>query len=116
VEDVVQANMLAMEKSSADGRSLNIGSGEPISIREVAEALSEALHTKVAAEFTQKYRAGDIRHCFADISAARQYLGYEPRIRFADGVKELVGWLKSQQPTDRAEEAAAQLSNYGLTA
>ena len=116
VEDVVQANLLAMEKSSADGRALNIGSGEPISIREVAEALSDALHTKVAAEFTQKYRAGDIRHCFADISAARQYLGYEPRIRFADGVKELVGWLKSQQPTDRAEEAAAQLSNYGLTA
>ncbi len=116
VEDVVQANLLAMERSSADGKALNIGSGEPISIREVAEALADALHTQVAAEFTQKYRAGDIRHCFADISAARRYLGYEPRVRFAEGVKNLVGWLKSQHPKDRAEEAAAELSNYGLTA
>jgi dTDP-L-rhamnose 4-epimerase len=116
VEDVVQANLLAMERSTADGKALNIGSGEPISIREVAEALADALHTQVAAEFTQKYRAGDIRHCFGDISAARQYLGYEPRARFAEGIKNLVGWLKSQQPKDRAEEAAAQLSNFGLTA
>jgi len=116
VEDVVQANLLAMEKSTADGKALNIGSGEPISIREVSQALADALDTPVAAEFTQKYRAGDIRHCFADISAARKYLGYEPRVRFADGVKNLVGWLRSQQPKDRAEEAAAQLSNYGLTA
>lgn len=116
VEDVVQANMSAMDKSSADGKALNIGSGEPISIREVAEALADALHTQVSAEFTQKYRAGDIRHCFADISAARQFLGYEPRVRFAEGVKNLVGWLQSQQPKDRVEEAAAQLSNFGLTA
>ncbi len=116
VEDVVQANLLAMERSSADGKALNIGSGEPISIREVAEALADALHTQVAAEFTRKCRAGDIRHCFADISAARRYLGYEPRVRFAEGVKNLVGWLKSQHPKDRAEEAAAELSNYGLTA
>ena len=74
------------------------------------------MDTRVAPEFTQKYRAGDIRHCFADIDAARKYLGYQPRVRFADGVEELVGWLKLQQPKDRAEEAAAQLSNYGLTA
>jgi dTDP-L-rhamnose 4-epimerase len=74
------------------------------------------LDTRVSTEFTQKYRAGDIRHCFADISAARKYLGYEPQVRFADGVNNLVGWLRSQQPKDRAEEAAAQLSNYGLTA
>jgi len=116
VEDVVQANLLAINKSTADGKALNIGSGEPISICEVADALADALHANVATEFTQKYRAGDIRHCFADISAARQYLGYEPRTRFADGVNNLVGWLKSQQPQDRAEEAAAQLSNFGLTA
>jgi dTDP-L-rhamnose 4-epimerase len=116
VEDVVRANLLAMDSSTADGRALNIGSGQPISIREVAEALGDSLETQVSAEFTQKYRAGDIRHCFADISAARKYLGYEPRVRFAEGVENLVRWLRSQHPKDRAEEAAAQLSNYGLTA
>jgi dTDP-L-rhamnose 4-epimerase len=116
VQDVTQANLLAMERSGADGQALNVGSGEAISIREVAMTLSHALGTYIPAELTGKYRAGDIRHCFADISAARTLLGYEPRVRFSDGVKDLVGWLRSQQPQDHAIEAVAELSNYGLTA
>jgi dTDP-L-rhamnose 4-epimerase len=116
VQDVVQANLLAMERSGADGRALNIGSGEAISIREVAMALSHALETYIPAELTGKYRAGDIRHCFGDISAARSLLAYQPKTRFADGIKNLVGWLRSQQPRDHGAEAAAQLSNYGLSA
>lgn len=116
VKDIVQANLLAMEQSGADGMALNVGSGEPVSIREVAAALMEALESGIFPELTGKYRAGDIRHCFADISAARKHLGYEPRVRFTDGIKELVGWLRLQQPQDRAAEAVAQLSNFGLTA
>ncbi|HXA85251.1 MAG TPA: SDR family NAD(P)-dependent oxidoreductase [Candidatus Dormibacteraeota bacterium] len=116
VEDVVRANLLAMESSQADGRALNIGSGEPISIREVAAELARAMDSEIAAELTQKYRAGDVRHCFADISAARKFLGYAPQVRFADGLKDLVQWLCSQQPQDRAAEAVAQLSEFGLTA
>jgi len=116
VHDAVRANLLAMERSEADGRALNIGSGEAISIREVAMALSSALEIYIPAELTGKYRAGDIRHCFGDISAARTLLGYQPAVRFAEGLKELVGWLRSQEPKDRAAEAVAQLSDYGLTA
>jgi dTDP-L-rhamnose 4-epimerase len=116
VEDVVQANLLAMECPQADGMALNIGSGVPISIREVAAELARAMDSEIAAELTQKYRAGDVRHCFADIAAARKLLGYRPRIRFADGLKQLVGWLCSQQPQDRAAEAVAQLCEFGLTA
>ena len=116
VHDIVQANLLAMERPGADGMALNVGSGEPVSIREVAATLAEALETEATPDLTGKYRAGDIRHCFADISAARRHLGYQPRVRFADGVKELVGWLRLQQPQDRAAEAIAQLSNFGLAA
>jgi dTDP-L-rhamnose 4-epimerase len=116
VQDVVQANLLAMERSGADGMALNIGSGEPISIREVASALADALDTTIPAELTGKYRAGDIRHCFGDISAARKYLGYDPKVRFTEGVKGLVEWLRVQQPEDRVAEAVAQLSNFRLTA
>lgn len=116
VEDVVRANLLAMESSNADGMALNIGSGEPISIREVSAELARAMDSEIAAELTQKYRAGDVRHCFADISAARKFLGYAPQVRFADGLKDLVEWLCSQQPQDRAAEAVAQLSEFGLTA
>ena len=115
VHDVVQANLLAMERSQADGQALNVGSGEPISIREVAATLAAALGRNVPAEITGKYRAGDIRHCFADISRARATLGYQPRHRFGESVGELVAWLRSQTPQDRVAEAAAQLQSFGLT-
>lgn len=116
VRDVVQANLLAMERSAADGMALNIGSGEPISISEVAAELSRAMDRNIPAVLTLKYRAGDVRHCFADISAAGERLGYVPKVRFAEGLKDLVEWLCSQQPQDRAAEAVAQLSEFGLTA
>jgi len=115
VHDVVQANLLAMEPSEADGHALNIGSGAPISIREVAAALSQALGRDIPAQITGKYRAGDIRHCFADITRARQLLGYEPAVRFEHGITELAGWLQSQTAQDRAETAVEQLNQYGLT-
>jgi dTDP-L-rhamnose 4-epimerase len=116
VHDAVQATLLAMERPEADGRALNVGSGEPVSILEVAVALAAALHVEVAPELTGKVRSGDIRHCFADVSAARKLLGYSPRVSLAHGVDELVSWLRSQQPQDRAAEAVAQLSSFGLTA
>lgn len=116
VHDVVRANILAMERPEGNGMALNIGSGEPISIREIALVLTQALGSDVPAEITGKYRAGDIRHCFADISAARRVLGYEPSVRFASGIRELVSWLRLQRAEDRAAEAVQELDLYGLTA
>lgn len=114
VKDIVHANLLAMDRSEADGLAINIGSGAPVSIREVAVELAHALRTEVDPDLTGKYRAGDIRHCFADISLAKKMLGFEPCVQFAEGIRDLVHWLQSQQPVDRAAEAVAQLSNFGL--
>lgn len=118
VHDVVDANLLAMERHEADGMALNIASGHKISINEVAAQLVEelGLTDEINVEITGKYRAGDIRHCFADISLARQVLGYKPKYRFADGIRELVDWLRSQTAEDRAAEAVRHLTAYGLTA
>ena len=116
VHDVVQANLLAMESSQADGMALNIGSGSPVSIAEVAAELSNCLGAKFPAEITGKYRVGDIRHCFADITAARKILSYQPRHRFADGISELVAWLRSQTAEDKAADMVRELSAFGLTA
>lgn len=116
VADITQANLLAMECSAADGMALNISSGEPISISEVAAGLAEALDSQIPAQLTGRYRAGDVRHCFPDITRARKYLGYKPKVRFLDGMKDLAQWLRSQQPQDRMAEAVAQLSSLGLTA
>ena len=116
VHDIVQANLLALQRKDADGLAINIGSGSPISVAQVAQALSRALGTDVGAEITGKYRAGDIRHCFADIELARQALGYQPKHQFADGIGELVEWLRLQTATDRVADATEQLTAFGLTA
>ena len=116
VHDIVQANLLAMEQSGGDGLALNVASGEPVSVKEVASTLARFLGVELEPELTGKYRAGDIRHCFADISAIKSRLGYQPQVKFADGIRELVGWLKEQRAEDRASEAVQKLTVYGLTA
>jgi dTDP-L-rhamnose 4-epimerase len=118
VHDVVDANLLAMERHEADGMALNIASGHRISINEVAAQLVEQLGLggEIKPEVTGKYRAGDIRHCFADISLASRVLGYEPKYRFADGIGELVDWLRVQTAEDRGAEAVQHLTAHGLTA
>jgi len=116
VHDVVQANLLAMENSAADGRALNVGSGHPVTIAEIAAELSAALGRPPLMEITDKYRAGDIRHCFGDISAITDLLGYRPRVRLKQGIRELVNWLKSQDANDHVEDAMERLNVYGLVA
>ena len=117
VHDIVRANLLALETSGADGEAVNIGSGHPISIREVADVLVQTLGVEAKPEITGNVRMGDIRHCFGDLTKARARLGYEPQVRFTDGAKEMLAWLRAQAPPpDRASEATLQLQLYGLTA
>jgi dTDP-L-rhamnose 4-epimerase len=102
VHDVAMACRLALERHDAEQGTgaapsvFNIGSGESISILEVAQRLKSALGTSIEPQITESYRVGDIRHCFADISLARAALQYEPAVRFDDGVTELVEWLPQQ--------------------
>jgi dTDP-L-rhamnose 4-epimerase len=116
VHDVVQANLLAMQRTAGDGMALNIGSGHPIMIGDLAQELTRCLGVPIPAEITGKYRAGDIRHCFADISAAKRVLGYKPKYRLANGIAELVDWLRSQTAVDHAAQMVHELTSFGLTA
>lgn len=116
VHDIVQANILAMERPESDGEVINVGSGNPISIRQVAEILARSLGSTMEPVITQKYRAGDIRHCYADLTRARNLLGYEPRVTHEDGFRELAEWLSEQRAEDNAETMLKELSAYGLTA
>jgi dTDP-L-rhamnose 4-epimerase len=116
VHDIVQANLFAMESSAADGKALNVGSGQPITIRDVARELGRALGVAMPIEITEKYRAGDIRHCFGDISVITELLGYRPQIGLKQGIEELVGWLESQQADDHVQEAVERLNVRGLVA
>ncbi len=70
----------------------------------------------LAPEFLNKARAGDIRHCFADLSHSRAMLGFEPKRSLADGVPELADWLARQTATDRVLDARRELEARGLVA
>jgi dTDP-L-rhamnose 4-epimerase len=116
VHDIVQALLLSAEEEAAVGKAFNVGSGRAVTVREVAQTLAGVLGSDVEAQVTGKYRVGDIRHCFSDISLAREVLGYEPRVTFEEGMQELVGWLQEQErPEDHVETHAAELAARGLT-
>jgi dTDP-L-rhamnose 4-epimerase len=116
VNDIVRANMLAMESMESNGHVINVGCGRPITIRKVAEMLARSLGKDALPVVTNKYRAGDIRHCYADITKARNLLGYEPQVTHEEGFHELSRWLREQEPKDNAETMLKELSAYGLTA
>lgn len=116
VHDVALACRLALEKPDAAGRVFNVGSGQPYTVRAIAERMADVLGKEhVRPEITGKYRMGDIRHCFPDISLARQILGYEPRVTLEEGLVELASWLEGQVAVDRVADAQKELSARGLT-
>jgi dTDP-L-rhamnose 4-epimerase len=116
VSDVVQACCLALSQPGADYQVVNVGSGHPVSVRQVGELLARELGWSAGFEVRQKFRAGDIRHCFADITRIQALLGYRPRFQFEDGVPELVAWVANQQGVSPSAAAAVdrQLEAHGL--
>ncbi|HEY4649387.1 MAG TPA: NAD-dependent epimerase/dehydratase family protein [Gemmatimonadales bacterium] len=116
VSDIAQACCLVLEHPESAGGVLNVGSGRSYTIAEIGERIAKVVGKEyLKPEITGKYRVGDIRHCFADISLARSTLGYEPRVGLEDGLEELAGWLEGQVADDRVEEASAELAARGLT-
>lgn len=114
VADVARACRLALEHRAAG--VFNVGSGQPRSIREIAERLAAAIGKRhLRPELTGRYRMGDVRHCFADIGHAREVLGYEPQVSFEQGIAELTAWLRNQPAEDRVDEATSELARRGLT-
>jgi dTDP-L-rhamnose 4-epimerase len=116
VHDIVQALLLAGESARAVGRTVNVGTGHAVTVREVADTLGRVLGSELEPEITGRYRVGDIRHCYADVALARELLGYQPRVGFREGMEELVGWLREQErPRDGLAAHAAELAARGLT-
>ncbi len=113
VEDIVQANLLVMEKKEADYRVFNVGIGKGVSIREIANTLIRLYEKDLSPQVVGKYRSGDIRHCYADISRLSA-LGYRPRRTLAGGLKDLVEWGKTQKAQDRTAQADRELVKRGL--
>jgi dTDP-L-rhamnose 4-epimerase len=115
VTDVACACRLALERDQAADQVINVASGEPITIAEVAKRIACVLgKPHLRPQVTNRYRVGDIRHCFADISRARTILGYAPRVSLEDGLIDLAGWLERQVTLDRVDQSRAELEIRGL--
>lgn len=120
VRDIARANLMALESDAAAGHAINIGTGRSTSIKRVADLLLENLYPdrlddkELQLQIENRYRAGDIRHCYADIALARELLGYEPTIAYEDGIAELIEWVRSQTAIDRVQTAYDELANRKL--
>jgi len=113
VQDLARAVVQACEQP-APGQVINIGSGEPLTVRQVAEVLARQMGKAIAPEVAGKYRKGDIRHCFADITRAQRLLKWRPEIQFSSGVRDLVDWVGSQAAVDHVDNALSDLKRRGL--
>lgn len=116
VSDVARANRLAIEREKAEDVALNIGTGKPKTIREIAEILIDLYGKRdnLTPEVTSDFRQGDIRHCYADTSRAESTLDFSPETTFESGMSELVEWARNQESKDNFERAHEELLDQGL--
>jgi dTDP-L-rhamnose 4-epimerase len=115
VSDIVQANLLALDQEAAEGHVYNVGTGRSTSVLQVVEMLAKQLEFTEPPDVVEKYRVGDIRHCFADIRRIERELGFRAQVSLEEGIRDLLGWLRTQPAQDRVDEAARELSDRGLT-
>lgn len=114
VRDVARAVVLATEHAGPGAHVLNVGTGRRTSVGQVAAALAKQLGLELAPQFLNRYRAGDIRHCIADPSRAREVLGFDARHGFEAGLPELIEWCRKETPKDAVEASLAALEEKGL--
>lgn len=116
VHDIARGCMLAIENERSNGEVFNLGTGRKLSILDVGEAIAQELGRPVDNFIVNnQFRAGDIRHCYADVSRAEKLLGFHASISFEDGVRELCNWVGRQSAVDMVDKATDELQKRGLT-
>ncbi len=115
VSDIVRAIGLALEQPLAGFHALNVGSGVPTSVMAVAETLRDLLGSTSKLAVSGDFRAGDIRHCYADLNRVREVLGFEPSLSVEQGLARFCEWVLTQPVLeDRSEKAMSELARLGL--
>lgn len=115
VSDIVEANILAMIKEEADYDFFNVATGIRHTILDIAKVIISLYKKDLTPLILNKFRSGDIRHCFGDISKISQRLGFKPKVSFEDGMKRLIEWSESQNAHDLTQKAQLELKKKGLT-
>jgi dTDP-L-rhamnose 4-epimerase len=115
VSDIVDGIVRALDSERAVGAAVNLGTGRPTTVDDVARVLAKGLGVEAEPDRTGQYRAGDIRHCYADAGRGEELLGFRARMSFDRGMTELVEWLAGQEAVDRVDDATRELTARGLT-
>jgi dTDP-L-rhamnose 4-epimerase len=114
VEDIARANLLAAETDKLDGLPVNVGSGRGVSIRQIAETISNALEVNIAPEVNGEFRPGEMRYLTSDTTLARS-AGYKPTVDLSEGIARYIDWIRTQSDIrDYFSEANEILKNKGI--
>ena len=115
ISDVVDATVLGIEKETANNHVFNVGTGIATDVITVATELSNNYGIQVPITISGNYRLGDIRHNYADITKARQLLGFEPKISFKEGLKQFTDWVNTQEvEEDKYQQSIDEMKAKGL--
>lgn len=115
IDDVVDATIRGIEVPRAAGHVFNVGTGVATDVLTVARTLMESYGTEVPLRVSGNYRLGDIRHNYADITLAREILGFQPKVDFPTGISRFASWVDSQSiQEDRYDESIKEMKDKGL--
>ena len=114
VEDIARANLLAATTDALDGRPVNVGSEKGVTVREIAQGISDALGIRIAPEINGEFRPGEMRHLISGTDIIRA-AGYAPQVDLAEGIDRYLDWIRSQSDVrDYFNEAAEILRDKGI--
>jgi dTDP-L-rhamnose 4-epimerase len=116
VKDVAKACLSALESGRVDFQTMNIGTGTPVSILELAQALIDLYGADLVPYVSNQFRKGDIRHCYADITKAKELMNFQASTDLKKGLVDLVEWAKKKGwgVIDQFEKALIELEERQL--
>ncbi len=114
VHDVVDALILSMNSEKANYQIMNMGSGITTPIKDIAALISKLLDKHIEPKITGEFRKNDIKICTADISKAKEILGWAPKVTLEAGFAELIEWSKTEKSVDMFAKAEEELRTKKL--
>lgn len=115
VRDIARANLAALESEGCGVASLNVGTGEKLSVMDVALAVQGGLSGDLEPEVKGRFRSGDIRHCYADTARARSVLDFKTMTNFEEGLPRFLDWAVEEEGVmDLVDKSVGELEDSGL--
>ncbi len=114
IDDIIEGIFLASKSQKANGQVFNLGTGNPIKIKDIAVIIQQILKENVKPLITYKFRKGDVRHCISDTSKIKKYLSFQPKTSIKEGMAKLIKWSENIKAEDKFSIAEKELKEKGI--